>query len=458
MQSTYHDFLNTKTQLADGDGFDPVWMPDALFDFQQSLVEWAIRRGRSAIFADCGLGKTIMQLVWAENVLRHTGKRVLILTPLSVSQQTKHEAEKFGINAEVSRDGSVHDGIVITNYERLHYFNAEDFAGAVCDESSILKNFGGVRRKAITEFMRTMRYRLLCTATAAPNDFIELGTSSEALGELGHMDMLSRFFKNDDKTLHLMGQKYGDLTQKGWRFKSHAERPFWRWICSWARACRKPSDIGFSDDRFVLPPLEIREHNVKAHRPPDGMMFDLGAKTTTDQREEQRRTVKERCDRVVDLLDHDRPAIAWCNLNDESTLISSAIDDAVEVSGSDSDEAKEDAFTAFIRGDIRVLVTKPKIGGFGLNFQHCADQTFFPSHSFEQWYQCVRRSWRFGQTKPVHVDIITTDGSHNVMQNLKAKAEAADQMFEQLVEHMNNAQHVDRTGYGNNQTKEPSWL
>jgi hypothetical protein len=445
--------------MLDVDTLDAVHYIRHGFFYDIEVPETGNYFANGVVSHNCGLGKTLMQLVWSENVIRHTNRPVLVITPLSVSQQTEREATKFGIEAAVSRDGKVGPNITITNYERLHYFDPTAFAGVVCDESSILKNFNGVRRKAITEFLRRLDYRLLCTATAAPNDFIELGTSSEAVGELGHMDMLSKFFKNDDKTLHLMGQKYGDLTQKGWRFKSHAERPFWRWLCSWARACRKPSDLGFPDDRFELPPLNICEHNVKATRPADGFLFDNGASTMAEQREEQRRTVQERCDKVAEIINgHDRPAIAWCNLNDESSILAASIPDAVEVTGSDTDESKEDAFTRFVAGGVRVLVTKPKIGGFGLNFQNCAHQTFFPSHSFEQWYQCVRRSWRFGQNRPVQVDIITTDGSHNIMANLKAKAAASERMFEQLVEHMNAAQRIGRTKYGTKQLEQPAWL
>lgn len=458
--TTYRDFLARKSQLGGESGFEPVWLPDFLFDFQRSLCEWAIRKGRSAIFADCGLGKTPMQLVWAENVVRKTNRPVLIVTPLAVAAQTVREGAKFGIEVHHSRDGRWPEGckIVAANYERLQHFSAHDFAGAVCDESSILKNFAGVRRKAITEFMRAMSFRLLCTATAAPNDFTELGTSSEALGELGHMDMLARFFKNDDKTLFLHGTKYGDMTQKGWRFKSHAERPFWRWVCSWARACRKPSDLGCADEGFELPPLHVHEHHVKAERLAPGCLFELAAVTLAEQREEQRRTVPERCERVAELLAHDQAAVAWCHLNEEGDLLARLMPGAVQVSGSDSDEFKEETFEAFSAGQIAKLITKPKIGGFGLNWQHCAHQTFFPSHSFEQWYQCIHRSLRFGQTRPVRVDIVSTDGAESMLTSLKRKAEAADSMFAQLVELMNEAQRIARAGYGSNPTEAPAWL
>jgi hypothetical protein len=430
------------------------------------LIDWSLWKGRSAIFADCGLGKTLMQLAWAENVVRHTNRPVLILTPLAVALQTHMEAEKFGIQTKRAHVGT-HRGIVITNYEKLHYFDPNDFVGCVCDESSILKNFDGERRSQITEFMRKLPYRLLCTATAAPNDYIELGTSSEALGELGYTDMLTRFFKNDQNTIKPMrfqnkrdavaidqGEEAGD-----WRFKGHAEVPFWRWVCSWARAVRRPSDLGFSDDRFVLPPLIERDHMIDFDKPADGMLVSLPAVGLAEQRDERRRTVVERCEKAAQLIgDGADSALAWCHLNDEGDLLTKLIPGAVQVSGKDDDEVKEEKFMAFIKGDVRVLVTKQKIAGWGLNMQQCRRMTTFPSHSFEGYYQAVRRCWRFGQTRAVTVDIITSEGEKNVLKNLQRKAKAADKMFSDLVTHMNAARSVDR-GVSYNQNQEvPSWL
>jgi SNF2 family DNA or RNA helicase len=447
------------------DGFAPVWMPDFLFPFQRDLVEWALRKGRAAIFADCGLGKTPMQLVWAENVVRHTNKPVLILTPLAVSHQTMTEAHKFDIEAHRPADGEVRPGINITNYERLHYFNADDFAGCVCDESSILKSYGGARRAEITEFMRKMRYRLLCTATAAPNDYIELGTSSEALGALGYMDMLGRFFKNDQNTVKPMvyrhhGQNFQKLDEAAkWRFKGHAEIPFWRWVCSWARAVRRPSDLGYSDDGFILPPLVEKDYMVESKKIAEGYLFSLPAVGLKEQREERRRTIEERCEKVSSLVaDTGKPALVWCHLNEEGDLLADSIKDAEQVSGQDSDERKEELFLAFASGELRVLVTKPKIGAWGLNFQHCNHVTFFPSHSFEQYYQGVRRCWRFGQTKPVQVDVITTEGEKEVLKNLQRKAKAADKMFSDLVAHMNDSLSIDRSVNFTKREEVPSWL
>lgn len=453
---TYTQFLDRKAQLGSMDGFEPVFMPDYLYDFQRDLVEWSIRLGRSAMFADCGLGKSPMQLVWAENIVRKTNRPVLVLTPFAVSQQTIGEAQKFDVEARRSKDGTVHKGITVTNYERLHYFNPSDFSGVVCDESGILKSFDGARRKEITVFMRKVPHRLLCTATAAPNDYTELGTSSEALGHLGHMDMLNRFFKNDANN-SATGRKYGEVVK--WLLKGHAEEPFWRWACSWARAVRKPSDLGFDDGPFILPPLIEQEHLVEAETLPDGMLFALPAVGLFEQREERRRTITERCEKVASLVaDTGKPALVWCHLNDEADTIERMVPDAVQVAGKHSDDEKETRLLGFASGDIRVLITKPKIGAWGLNYQHCSHVTFFPSHSYEQYYQGVRRCWRFGQKNPVTVDIVTTEGEKSVLANLKRKAVAADVMFDKLVSLMNEQMHIQSNTSFTEQERVPAWL
>ena len=451
----YSEFLDSKLQSGADHGFEPVFLPDALFDFQRALTEWAIRKGRAAVFADCGLGKTLMQLVWAENMVRKLNARVLILTPLAVSAQTVQEGQKFNIEVHRSRDGQIGPGISITNYEQLHLFKPDDFKAVVCDESSILKSFDGRRRQEITDFMRKMPYRLLCTATAAPNDYVELGTSSEALGYLGHMDMLNRFFKNDSNN-SAVKRKYGEAPK--WRFKGHAELPFWRWVCSWARAIRRPSDLGFDDARFVLPPMEEVDHLMKPSTLPDGYLFAPTAKGLKMQRDERRRTIQERCEKVAELVKHDRQALVWCHLNPEGDLLEKLIPGSVQVAGGDSDEAKERAFLDFAAGKIRVLVTKPKIGAWGLNFQNCAHVTFFPSHSFEQYYQGVRRCWRFGQKRPVRVDIVTTEGETAVLKNLQRKAKGADEMFSRLVAEMNNALGIRSVNNFTKKEEVPSWL
>jgi hypothetical protein len=453
--NSYDTFLDQKIHYGAEHGFDPVYMPDMLFDFQQAITTWAIQKGRSAIFADCGMGKTFMQLVWAENVARYTGKPVLILTPLAVAFQTVREGEKIGVEVIHRRDGiKSGDKIIVTNYERLHYFNTDDYAGVVCDESSILKNFDGITRQAVTDFMRKRPYRLLCTATAAPNDYVELGTSSEALGELGATDMLSKFFKRDNNFA-----KIGNAAGQQWVMRGHAEQDFWRWVVSWARALRKPSDMNFDDDGFTLPPLNVRSHTVKAAKPRNGMLFDIPAIGLEEQRADLRNTINERCDMAAQLINaHNNPAVAWCNLNEEGNRLTKQINGAVQISGSDPEERKEEVFTGFINGKIRVLVTKPTIGGFGLNLQHCAHETFFPSHSYEQYYQAVRRCWRFGQKNAVTVDMITTDGQDNVLKNLEGKAQKASAMFDYLVSLMRNELILEKRQPFIKAVELPAWL
>lgn len=452
----YEQFLANKSQLANMGGFDPVVMPDHLFDYQKSLVEWAVRMGRGGIFADCGLGKTPMELAWAENVHLHTGKPVLLLTPLAVGFQIVSEAEKFGHDAALSRNGKVTAPITVTNYEQLSKFDWDQFGGVVCDESSAIKSFDGTRRAEVTEFMRRVQYRLLGTATAAPNDYIELGTSSEALGELGYMSMLTRFFVNDNRSVASTGRTSGGKSID-WRLKGHAAGPFWRWVSTWARAMRKPSDYGYSDGGHVLPKLIENVTLVEAHESRADTLFDMPAVGLREEREENRRTLVERCETAAGILaDADR-AVAWCHLNDESALLTKLIDGAVEVSGSDSPDVKEEKLAAFTNGEIRVLVTKPSIGAWGLNWQHAHRATYFPSHSYEQYYQAQRRMWRFGQQSDVTVDVVTTEGGKNVLKNLRRKAKQADRMFTELVAHMNEARAVDPYVY-DKEMELPSWL
>ena len=454
----YHQFIVSKTQAGAENGFSPLWMPDYLFDFQSDMVERAIRRGRSAIFADCGLGKTAMGLTWASNVARKTGKPVLYLTPLAVGAQTVVEADKFGIRARQSRDGQVltDDHIVVTNYEKLHFFTPADFGGVVCDESSILKSFNGKRKTEVTAFMRKTQYRLLQTATAAPNDFIELGTSSEALGYLGYVDMLNKFFKND---LNNSAQGHIGGQQIKWRLKGHAELPFWRWVCSWARAIRKPSDIGYDDSRYILPELIQREHIIETKTMADGMLFALPAKDIHEQREERRRTIQERCEMVAELVKHTgQPALIWCHLNDEGDMLEKMIPDCVQVSGNDSDDAKERKMMDFTNGNARVMVSKQKIAGWGMNWQHCAHVVEFSSHSFEASYQGLRRCYRFGQTRPVIHDLVATEGEANVLKNLQRKAAQAEVMFANLVAEMNRAEAIERKNNFTKQLEIPAWL
>lgn len=449
----YRDFLGVKLHEGAEHGFEPTFMPPELFDFQRAMVKYAVRKGRAALFEDCGLGKTVQFLTWAQNVIEHTNRPVLVLTPLAVAGQTIREAEKFGIDAARS-SGDIAGKLVVTNYERLGNFQPADFAGVVCDESSILKSFDGSRKAEITDFMRKVPYRLLATATAAPNDYIELGTSSEALGYMGYMDMLNRFFKNDLNN-SATRRHYGEAPK--WRFKGHAELPFWRWVCSWARALRKPSDLGFEDGAFVLPPLVEQSHLVKADSLADGMLFALPAATLPEQREEKKRTIKERCEKVAELVADSDSALVWCQFNEEADMLERIIGGAVQVSGKHSDEVKESRFLGFADGTHRVLVSKQKIGALGLNFQHCAHVVDFPSHSYEQRYQGVRRCWRFGQTRPVRHDTVHTEGEMRVMENVQRKAEAAERMFTNLVAEMNHAISINTAKHFGQAMEAPKW-
>lgn len=453
----YSDFIKQKADHGANSGFAPLYMPSFLFDFQASLCDWAIRKGRAAIFADCGMGKTPMQLVWAQNIIEKMNKPVLILTPLAVSAQTLEEAEKFGIDARRALPENGKNIIEVTNYEKLHYYDPTKYAGVVCDESSILKNFDGKRKSEITEFMRRVPYRLLCTATAAPNDWIELGTSSEALGYLGHTDMLTKFFTNKKRSI---ATGHGRFNRDKWRLKGHAEKgPFWRWLASWARAARKPSDLGFDDADFILPELIETHTQVKANRPPSGMLFDIPATNFHEEREAIRRTITERCESAAAKVFDNGTSMVWCHLNDEGDLLEKLISGSVQISGSDSDEKKEEAARWFCHGpeEKRVLISKPRIFGFGMNFQHCSHMTYFPTHSYEQYYQATRRLLRFGQTQSVVSDLIYTNGGSKMMENLARKSKAADEMFDDLVSHMDQELKIKNT-YTPQKVSVPTWM
>jgi len=459
-QDQYQRFLDQKTQYKGQDAIPCKFVPEMMFPFQVALLEWACQIGRGAIFADCGLGKTIVELAWAQNVVEHTNRPVVILAPLAVSRQIVEEGAKFGIECDLAENRTSRSKIVVTNYERIHHLDSADFVGGVCDESSCLKNFSGRRRKDITEFLRNMRYRHMSTATAAPNDYTELGTSSEALGRLGYVDMLGRFFKNDQNTNAQGGggADWKKLSAPKWRFKGHSEEPFWRWVCSWARACRKPSDIGFDDAGFDLPPLQEVEHMVHTKKLRPGMLFPLPARDLREEREERRLTIEERCETVAGLVDHDRPAVVWCHLNDEGKLLKKLIPDAEEIAGSTPDEKKMEIFERFRTGETRVLVTKPKIGAWGLNWQHCNHVVTFVSHSYEQYYQSVRRCWRFGQQRPVTVDIVATEGEVGIKANMQRKAVQASRMFDRLVANMQSSEQIERSTYEQQKVETPKWL
>lgn len=467
---TYSEFLRSKSQVAGMGGFEPLFIPDFLFPFQKYLVEWAVRKGRAAIYADCGLGKGPMLLVFAENMVRKTNRPALVLAPLAVSHQLASEATKFGIEANVSTDGKPKSNITITNYERLGKFDANDYSSVVCDESSIVKHWSGATQKAVTRFLSKMQYRLLCTATPAPNDYTEMGTSSEALGEMTHSYMLAMFFRqvsDDEKRkrataseiIHSKRLSWRVLQSFGqWALKSHAFEPFWKWVSSWARACRKPSDLGpFDDTGFVLPPINRRDHVVVPRTPPKGFLFTIPAFGLNQERDERRRTLDERSELVAELTEHSDSAVVWCHLNPEGDRLEKEIKGAVQVKGSQSIEEKEERILAFLKGEARVLVTKAKIAGLGLNMQHCAHVVNFVDHSYEKFYQCVRRCWRFGQKRQVTLDVIATEGEMNVKRNMERKEKLASQMFDSVVRFMNDAQ-IARADCNRMATEVPSWL
>jgi len=400
----------------------------SLKDFQRDIVAWALKLGNAAIFADCGMGKTPMQLYWADNIARHTGKPVLILCPLAVANQTIREGVKFGITVH-SAYSATEDSIQITNYEKLEHFENEIksgyYSGLVLDESSILKNFSGKIRQYIQDISRKIPYKLCCSATPCPNDFMEIGTHSEFLGHKKRVEMLAEFFVHDS----------GD-TQK-WRIKGHAEEPFWKWMASWSVAIRKPSDLGFDDSEFILPELLVKNQVVKSEKS-SGMLFFKPAETLLERRQAKRDSLDDRCYDASYLANEtDDSMVIWCNLNNESALLKKLIPDAIEVAGHHTNEQKIDAFEGFVSGKYRVLITKPSIGGFGMNWQHCHRMIFVGlSDSFEQYYQAVRRCWRFGQKKDVEVTIITSEAEGNILENIKNKQMNNDSMFESLVQHM----------------------
>lgn len=466
----YSEFIKRRSDTGGMHGFEPVWMPDFLFDFQQYLIDWSCRRGRTAIFADCGLGKTPMQLTWAENVVRKTNKNVLVLAPLAVSQQTCREGEKFGIEVQRSNNGTPAGKITVTNYERLDKFDPRDFVGVVCDEASIIKHWSGKTQKQVTRFLNSMQYRLLATATPAPNDFVEMGTSGEALGSMTYSQMLETFFRqisDDEKRKKATSDDIIYSKRLSWRviqsfgqyaLKPHAFEPFWKWVASWARACRKPSDVGpYDNSRFILPPLERHDHIVQPRKAPPGYLFTIPAFGLNQERAERRRTLDERAELVANLVEKSERAVVWCHLNSEGDRLEAIIPDAVQVKGSQSLERKEELILSFMNGESRVLITKAKIAGLGLNMQHCNHVVTFVDHSYEKFYQSIRRCWRFGQKKPVRLDVIATEGEINVKKNMDRKERQANQMFDAIVSFMNEVKTMN-VDYKLNPTEVPAWL
>lgn len=427
---TYADFLARKRRQHLPRGFEPSALSKYLKDFQRHIVEWAVRRGRAAIFADCGLGKTLMQLEWARQVHERTQRPVLILAPLAVASQTQREGAKFGIPVSVSRDGALVGGITVTNYEMLHKFDCRGIGGVVLDESSILKSFTGSTRNQLIETFSATEHRLACTATPSPNDYMELGNHSEFLGVMDVAGMLATFFNHN-----------GGETSK-WRLKGHAERPFWNWLASWAMMISRPSDLGFSDEGYNLPVIERKLHIIETPAQ-DGVLFPVEAASLGERRESRRISVDSRAERLAELIGGDaKQWLLWGDLNAETDAMEKSVARAVQVAGSDSPEWKEECFLGFADGKIERLVTKPKIGGFGMNWQNCSRMAFFGlSDSYESTYQAERRCWRFGQRETVQVHTFITDRDAAVVRNIERKRKQAEEMAAAVVAAMKEASH-----------------
>jgi hypothetical protein len=452
----YNEFIESKRHTSGNFGIDIKWMPDDMFDFQRYVTEYASKKGRAAVFLDTGLGKTIIELTLARNYIEATNKPVLIITPLAVAFQFIREAEKFGIgDIMYSKDGKYNTKIVICNYERLDKFDYHDFDCVMLDESSILKNFNGAIKAHVTNFMRKVKYRYLFTATPSPNDFDELGTSSEALGYLGYMDMIDRFFANNENNI-----RPHDIHSKFY-IKPHAYNDFFKWVSSWSISMRKPSDLGFCDDLFILPALNVNYHSVINDKNwiVDGqiMLFNRMAKRLSEVRMEQKMTIEKRCELAVELASEQRTSVYWCNFNDEGNYLEAIDKSAVQIHGGMDIDKKEDILLAFGNGQIKKLITKPKMTAFGLNWQHCNHTVYFPDFSYERYYQSIRRFWRFGQKSPVTVDLVYSDGQKRVIDTLLKKTERADKLFDKLNTTLNSRIKLKQTEFNRPITK-PKFL
>lgn len=436
----YDEFLRQKHFAAPVVGFECGELNPLLFPFQRDLVRWALRRGRAALFCDTGLGKAFQSLEWAHRVCEHTGGRVLILAPLAVARQTVREGKKFNVVAEYARKQSDSEcPIVVANYEMLEHFDVSAFVGVVCDESGILKSFDGATRNIIIEAFGRTPYKLACTATPAPNDFMELGNHSEFLGVLSRPEMLSTYFVHD-----------GGDTQS-WRLKGHAQDPFWRWVCSWAAMVRKPSDLGYPNDGYDLPPLRMHQHTVPVDHVDArkvGDLFVMEARTLDEQRKARRMSLDARVQNCADLINaSDRPWLVWCALNDEGDALEVALKDAVQVAGADEREVKEDRLIGFAEGRHRILITKSRVAGYGMNFQHCSDMAFVGmDNSWEQFYQSIRRCYRFGQPREVNVHVFTSEAEGAVIKNLERKEVDAQRMAAEMGDRMRESMRLEVQG------------
>jgi len=451
----YQEFIKTKQFKHISAGFDADLSDYPLFDYQEPIVKWALKRGKSAIFADTGLGKTIMQLSWADQVSKHTNSPVLILAPLAVSTQTIQEGMKYGIHVEkLNTESDVFGaGIYIINYEQLHKVK-DQFIGIVLDESSILKGMDGRRRKEITAFAKGIAYRLSCTATPSPNDFMELGTQAEFLGIMSQVEMLAMFFVND-------------MSDTGkWRLKGHGHKKFFEWLATWSVVIRRPSDLGYDDSKHELPELKYHEHVIETQ--PDDGLFVNPAQGLQERNKARKESVNDRVEMAANIANSiEGPVLVWCNLNDESEKLSNLIDGSVEVKGSDKPEHKEKTLVGFSNNDVKCLVTKPKIAGFGMNWQNCNNMIFVGlSDSWEAYYQAVRRCWRFGQTNEVNVHVISADTEGAVVENIKRKDKQNIRLGESMVEYMKTMMEkeifsaaTEKTEYNPQQEMRiPKWL
>jgi len=431
----YQEFLATKATLATYSGFDVgrAMLNNNLFGWQKDIVAWALKKGKCAIFADCGLGKTIMQLEWAHHVCSHTGGNVLIVAPLAVATQTQREGAKFGISVNICRSGvNIKGGINITNYEMLKHFDMGAFAGVVLDESSIIKHVGSQIRQELIAMFGATPYRLCCTATPAPNDYMELGNHSEFLGVMTRSEMLSTYFVHDGS----------DTSQ--WRLKGHAEYKFWAWVASWAAAVQNPRDLGYDGEGYDLPELIIKEHTVESEllEGENGQMllFPSISKTLSERRIARKSSIDDRV-RVAAEIANAAPGqvLVWCDLNKESEMLTKSINGAVEVAGYHDKDHKTTTMNNFSAGGVRVLVSKPAIAGWGMNWQNCNTMIFVGlSDSFEAYYQAIRRCWRYGQNGPVTVHIVTAESEGAVRENIIRKQRNAERMVAVLVEHTKN--------------------
>lgn len=421
----YQDFVSRKLAYHASDGIDDSWLDaSSLFPHQEALTRWALRKGKSAIFANTGLGKTRMQITWADAVHRATGGDVLILAPLAVAEQTREEGDRIGITVTHARDhDDIRPGVNITNYDRLHRFDASRFVAVVLDESSRIKHDDSKTLAILMESFGPTQYKLCATATPAPNDWTELGTHAQFLGVCTVSEMLAEFFVHD-----------GGETQV-WRLKGHARDVFWRWVSSWGAMIQSPADLGFDASAYDLPPLNTHQITVESDaEAQSGMLFALEALTLSDRRQAKRDSMIYRVRECAAMVNaSDDPWVIWTELNAEGDAITAAIPDAVEIRGSDQAETKERRLMDFSHGKIRVLVSKPKIAGWGLNWQHCRNIAFLgATDSFEGYYQAVRRCWRFGQTRPVNVYLFASDYEGAILRNLKRKEADAVEMFRAL--------------------------